>query len=409
MNQEQLDAVAKFAAGKNIFLTGSAGTGKSFTLKELVKSARDKGKNVGITATTGSAAILIGGRTIHSFLGIGLGKKSAVDLADYVKRRIPATATRLRLLDFLVIEEISMMDAEFFDKISEFLKIIRDNDLPFGGIQVVLLGDMCQLPPIKGRYCFKAAAWNALNLEVVCLKTIMRQKDDDRFKEILEEVRWGNCSKRTLSQLRKLKKTIFDNGVKPTILFPKNVDVDDINNKKFNELVNTGAQKHQFKADYANEPSRTWATSCKIPEALELCIGAQVVITWNISQDEGLVNGTRGVVKEFIPGGVKLELKTGKEVIVTSLTVKNEDDKNIWTTFMPLKLAWAITVHKSQGMTLDAVIIALGDVFEYGQAYTALSRVRDLASVKIVSLDPGCFRTHPDVIEFMGREGMNSS
>lgn len=402
MNPEQCAAVKKFMEGDNIFLTGSAGTGKSFTLQEMVKKAKYYGKNIGITAITGSAAILIGGRTLHSFLGIGLGKKSAEELASYVKRRMIPTVSKLKKLDILVVEEISMMDAELFDKISQYLKIIRQNDYPFGGVQVVLLGDMCQLPPVNGKYCFKSNTWKELDLQVICLKTIMRQKHDD-FKAILEEIRWGRCSKPTLAQLQKLKRNRFDNEVKPTVLFPKNVDVDTINNNKFKELSTSSAYKVTFKTTYSCEHAKTWATSCKIPESIELCIGAQVVVTWNISHNDGIVNGTRGVVKEFRTNSVFIELMSGKNVIIAPITVNDEDNKKSCVTFLPLKLAWAITVHKSQGMTLDSVVVALGDVFEYGQAYTALSRVKDLASVKLISIEADSFKTHPDVIEFMNQ------
>jgi ATP-dependent DNA helicase PIF1 len=265
---------------------------------------------------------------------------------------------------------------------------------------------MCQLPPVKGEYCFKSNAWEQLNMEVIYLTKLMRQKDDEEFKAILEEVRWGSCSKKTLIRLRKLKKTMFDNGVKPTILFSTNVDVDEINLKKFKELIDAGAKEHCLKTEYSSDAAKNWATSCKIPEYVNLCIGAQVVVTWNISQDDGIVNGTRGIVTDFRPDGVAIQIKTGREYLVTPLTVKDEDCKTSFVNFTPLKLAWAITVHKSQGMTLDAVVMALGDVFEYGQAYTALSRVRDMNSIRLLSIEKESFKTHPDVIEFIKKQGL---
>ena len=400
MNAEQLLAFEHFKKGHNIFLTGPAGTGKSYTLKEMKKWAYEQKKNIGITATTGSSAILIGGRTIHSFLGIGLGKKSASELAAWVTKKFPKVVSKLVALDVLVIEEISMMDAEFFDKVSAFLSILRKNDAPFGGLQLVSLGDFTQLGPVHGEYCFKAAAWPALNMTTIVLKQLMRQKDDTEFQDILNEVRWGKCSKRTLARLRKLKATTFGSGVKPTILFAKNVDVDTINETKFKELVAAGAHTCNYKTSYSSDGAKTWGTMGKIPESVGLCIGAQVVCTWNISLDEGIVNGTRGVVKEFRASGVLIELKSGKEFLIPPVTVKDEDSRNTWMQFMPLKLAWCLTIHKSQGMTLDAVVLSLGDVYNYGQGYTALSRVRDLNSVRILDVEASSFRAHPDVIAF---------
>lgn len=400
MNAEQKHAYDNFVNGINTLLTGAAGTGKSYTLKELCSWARSVNKKIGLTAMTGSAAVLVGGRTLHSFLGIGLGKKPSRELATWIINKAPHIAAKLRSLDILIIEEVSMLDAALLDKISEVLKIIRGNEDPMGGLQVLFLGDFTQLPPIHGQYCFKADVWSKLNMETVELVQLMRQKDDIEFQNILEEVRWGKCSKPTLARLRKLKLTKFGGGVRPTVLFPTNVDVDTINEAKYKELIEKGASPHMYKTAYSNDQARSWATSCKIPDTVNVCNGAQVVITWNVSQDDGIVNGTRGVIKKCDAQGVYLTLKDGKDIHVKFVTVTSEDSKSTWITFLPIKLAWALTIHKSQGMTLDAVILALGDVFEYGQAYTALSRVRDLSSLKILSVEMESFKTHPDVVQF---------
>lgn len=400
MNAEQAFALDQFKSGKNMFLTGSAGTGKSFTLREMRRWAFDTGKNIGTTATTGSAAILVGGRTIHSYLGIGLAKKNPHELARQVMLRNPAKVAVLRKLDVLIIEEVSMMDAELFQKVSEFLKIVRGCSLSFGGLQMLLIGDMCQLPPVRGEYCFNAPAWSELSPVVVRLKQLMRQADDTEFQEILEEVRLGRCCKRSMTKLRALKNTAFNSGVKPTVLFPTNVDVDVINERMYRALLEKGVERQTIQTVYSRDQTKAWATSCKIPEAVDLCLEAQVIVTWNISQEDGIVNGTRGVVKQFNHDGVIIELKSGKTCLISPITVEEEDCKGSCVTFMPLRLAWAITIHKSQGMTLDAVVVALGDVFEYGQAYTALSRVRDMASLRLLSVDVESFKTHPSVIEF---------
>lgn len=407
MNEEQLAAFESIKAGKNVFVTGPAGTGKSYALGEYVKWARSAGKIVGITAPTGSAAVLIGGRTIHSYLGIGLGQKPAVELANWVIRKAPIIAARLRVLSMLVIEEVSMLDAELFDKISEFLSIIRSNDAPMGGIQMVLLGDFFQLRPPGGRYCFDSAVWKRLGLEVITFEKIMRQKDDIEFQVMLNELRRGKCTKQTWKLLRKMvKEATKDDGnssssvVRPTVLFAKNVDVDYINQKKFDRLVEKGAKVQKYAASYSNDNAKRWGASCKIQEEVSLCVGAQVVCNWNISQDEGIVNGTRGIIKRFTMEGVVLELKCGKEVVISYINVTEDSNVRNVISFMPLKLAWALTIHKSQGMTLDHVVLSLEDVFEYGQAYVALSRARNLASVKLLSVAEDSFKAHPDVIKF---------
>lgn len=405
MNPEQQQAFNAFVNRDNICMTGAAGSGKSYTLKKMIEWAKIQNLSIGVTATTGSAALLIGGRTIHSFLGIGLGKKSAEDLAFHIGQKKPQIRKTLQTLDVLVIEEMSMMDADLFDKISEYLGIVRRKpNVPFGGVQLCLLGDFTQLPPTNnGIYCFKANAWKKLEMNIICLKTIERQKNDILFQNILNEVRWGKCSRESYLHLKQLRKTKVEHGIIPTILFPKNIDVDTVNDYKFQALLGklNSVKTTIYKTQYSNMYAQAWAKSSKVPETLTLCPGAQVVCTWNISQDNGIINGTRGIVKTCYPTKVVISLTNGEDYTIELLTIKDEDDPNVSFTFIPLKLAWALTIHKSQGMTLDAVVIDLGDgIFEYGQAYTALSRVRDMKSVRLLTIKKDSFKTHPDVIQF---------
>jgi ATP-dependent DNA helicase PIF1 len=181
-----------------------------------------------------------------------------------------------------------------------------------------------------------------------------------------------------------------------------NVDVDCINNSKFKELIEKGAQS----VTYITQGSASglfWANSIKIPEKVELCVGAQVVLTWNVSQDDGLINGSRGVIVGISRLGPTVRFANGKEVLIEAIKVENDDDKHCWCSFMPLRLAYALTIHKSQGMTLDLVVIDLGDsIFEYGQAYTAISRARSLSCIKLLDFKSSSFRTHKDVLKFYG-------
>ncbi len=404
MNNEQLYAFSQSQKRKNIFITGAGGCGKSFTLNHIIKWAKERRIECAVTASTGCAAYLIQGRTIHSYLGIGLAKKTAKELADYIKYKKPFIVTKLKVLEMLIIDEISMINAELFEKISEFLSIIRGSSKAFGGVQIILCGDFAQLPPTDGKYCFLSEIWNKSNIETITLKTMMRQSNDQRFQEILEELRWGLCSKDTLLLLKSLKNTQFKNiGITPTILYSMNVDVDSINNGKYNELIEKGADNRTYNTT-TSVAGKSWALSLKIPEKIDVCIGAQVVLTWNVSQDDGLINGSRGVIIDFDFTGPVVRFVNGQERIIENIKIVDQDDPALTISFMPIKLAYALTIHKSQGMTLDSVILDLGDsIFEYGQAYTAISRVRNLESIKIIDVKRKSFKTHKDVLAFYNK------
>lgn len=404
MNSEQLKAFEKAQERHNLFITSSAGCGKSFTLNHIIKWAKERRIECAVTASTGCAAYLIQGRTIHSYLGIGLAKKTAKELADYIKYRKPFIVTKLRALEMLIIDEISMINAELFDKISEFLSIIRGSSKPFGGVQIILCGDFAQLPPTEGTYCFLSQVWNKSNIETITLKTMMRQNNDLKFKEILEELRWGLCTKDTLIILKSLVGTQFKNtGIIPTILYSMNVDVDAINNGKYNKLIENGADNRVYNT-ITTVAGKSWALSLKIPDKVDICIGAQVVLTWNVSQDDGLINGSRGVILDFDIKGPVVRFVNGQERTIEYTKIIDQDDPTLIISFIPIRLAYALTIHKSQGMTLDAVILDLGDsIFEYGQAYTAISRVRNLESIRIINVKKKSFKTHKDVLEFYNK------
>jgi ATP-dependent exoDNAse (exonuclease V) alpha subunit len=402
MNTEQRKAYELFQQGHNVLLTGSAGTGKSFTLKHIIEWEKANNRHIGITASTGLAAYLIKGRTIHSFLRLGLGKDSASKLVQSMKTHNKLVYKKAQQLNSLIIDEVSMLNAEFLDKLSEVLGLIRGNTQPFGGVQMLLCGDFCQLPPVSGDYCFLGEAWKKADMHVVVLKELVRQDGDELFKKILESLRYGKCDKRIYNTLRELKNTVFENGVQPTRLYSLNVNVDKINNEEYEKLKESGKEHRDFKTIYSSHQStRTWADTLKIPETLEVCVGSQVVVTWNTDAENNIVNGTRGVVTGFDVNGVTIRLINGRTVTISRTTVTCEDNDKITVSFMPLRLAYALTIHKSQGMTLDAVEMDLGkSIFEYGQAYTALSRAKSLKSVKLVAVDKNSFKTHPCVLEF---------
>jgi hypothetical protein len=404
LNFEQEQAVNSFKTGKNIFLTGPAGTGKSVTLNKIKEYCICSNKKFGITATTGTAAFILGGKTVHSFLGIGLAKESAEELFKFVRYKLPHVTTRLRECEVLIIDEISMLDAELFDKISDYLKFVRKNNKPFGGLQLVLTGDFCQLEPVVGDYCFKASEWKELNLKTVYLHKLIRQDGDITFQNILSKVRYGKCSVKSFELLSGLKDKEFGE-IKPTILYPRNFDVDKINKLESDKLILAGAKKQEYGLEYPKsknkEKTQRWVKSLDIPELVSFCVGDQVVVTANIDQDEGIVNGTRGLVIDVKERKVNIKRINGEQVWINYHTSTNAEDSNLSVSYMPLKLAYALSIHKSQGMTLDAIEIDIGSkIFAAGQAYTALSRAQSLESVKVKSISMSSFIINPDVLAF---------
>lgn len=405
MNAEQQRAFDAVRGGKSILLTGPGGVGKSFVVKSVAKWARDARLNFGVTATTGSAAILIGGTTLHSYLGIGLGQKTPAQLAEWVRTKKRFVYNRLVRLQLLVIDEISMLDSELFEIISIFLGIVKGNNKPFGGVQLLLCGDLFQLPPIRNKYFFKSEAWQAMGVETIELTESQRHRGDLEFSEMLSELRFGRCSRETLEKLKGTRANEFPEGIEPTSLYSKNVDVDEVNDGKYEALVAEGARWFEYKMQSSSQGALAWASACKIPESVKLCVGAQVVLTWNVDLDAGLCNGARGVVVDVGLSGANVRFVSGVSVLIAPVKVAHEDDPNAWISFVPLRLAYALTINKAQGMTLDCAIIVFdkhetSKEFMYGRAYTALSRARNLASVRVYHAKASTFVAHPDVLEY---------
>jgi len=410
LNSEQEMALIAFKDSHNVFLTGPAGTGKSVTLKNMIQYCEMQGKSYGVTATTGSAAFLIGGRTIHSYLGLGLGKDLAKSIFEYNRRNRPHIVKKLRELDVLIIDEISMLDDILFNKTSEYLSLVRYCSKPFGGLQLVLTGDFCQLEPVAGDYCFKSEIWEKLNLETIYLNKMIRQDGDTKFQKMLMKLRYGVCSDKTFDRLSKLKDNTFTT-IKPTILYSKNYDVDKINTLEYQKLIDSGAETKTYKIQLPTikknkDKATTWFNTLNMPEEIELCIGCQIVVLANIDQDNGIVNGTRGCVIELKNNSVMIKRVNGLLFEIEYHKNISIDDNEVYISYMPLKLAYALTIHKSQGMTLDAIEIDIGnDIFAAGQAYTALSRAQSLKSICIKSISKKSFITKDSVLEFYSSLG----
>lgn len=400
MTPEQESVLQAIQQKENVFITAPAGYGKSYVIQRVVQWAKEESLSFGVTAMTGAAAILINGRTLHSFLGIGLGKNTAEELANQCKKYIQR---KLRKLSLLIVDEISMLDHQLFDKISTYLSIIRNQpNIPFGGVQLVFSGDMFQLPPVKGDYCFMSKTWSQCNFKVIQFTKNMRQQNDVPFQKILQSVRMGICSTQELEQLKVLSDTEFTNGIVPTRLYSLNIDVDRINQAELQQLVNktNPILKTYSIRYYQNETQlKPIVKSMNVPEKVQLCKDAQVVLTRNIDTNVGLVNGSRGVVIDVKDESVLVKFQDDF-VYDVAYYLHEEDNRSLFS-YIPLRLAYALSIHKCQGMTLDAIEIDLGDsIFCYGQAYTALSRAKNLQSIRVVDVDPKSFKTHPAVLNF---------
>jgi ATP-dependent DNA helicase PIF1 len=416
MNLEQSEAFAAVTSGKNVFITGPAGTGKSFIIDHIRQWGTQNNRVVTVTALTGCASVLIGGRTLHSALGIGLAQGNINDITSKIITN-PSQATKIRKLDILIIDEISMMSNILFEKINGVLSNVRNNPLPFGGVQVVLCGDFCQLPPVSDTYCFKSNLWGTVINTTVVLKTLMRQLNDNVFQGILTELRMGECSAETFEHLKNIMQTEEDAernavaAIQPTVLYSLRNDVDRINVAEYKALLRNGCAEKTYISEYGTANGRPataliktqakkWGDNIGILEKVSMCIGTQVVVTANIDIENAVINGTRGVVTQLLESGVVIQLLNGNSFLV-ELKRLVDDTNRLAVLYIPLQYAWALTINKSQGMTLDKAMVDLGSsVFASGQAYTALSRVRDLSSVRLMGLSKRSFMLHPDVVTF---------
>ena len=397
MNEKQLEAFDIVKSGLNLFLTGAAGTGKSFTIKSIIDYLELKNYNYGLTAMTGCAAVLIGGQTIHSFLYLNISRN--LDEIYNNLEKYKGYLNKLKKLQVLIIDEISMMDEVLFELINKLLMKIKNNTKIFGGVQMILVGDFYQLPPVIGDFCFTSPIWELLNLKKIILTDLIRQKDDNKLQEILSEIRNGNIRKETFEFLSSLKEKEFTNkDIKPTRLYPINTNVDKINNYEFKKLLKLNNNKKvEYKASKINPKAKI--TDEKLKEFdLILTLNAQIMVIRNISIENKLFNGTRGVVVELNEDHVIIK-DINDNLHTINYYTDNIKDRNI--KFIPLKLAYAISIHKSQGASIDFLELDLGDdIFISGQLYTALSRATNINNIRITNLSKLSFIQNQKVINF---------
>jgi len=461
LSPDQELALAAVRRGENTLIIGPGGSGKSHLIHQIHTEFKDKLHAV--TAMTGTACAMVlsacEAKTLHSWAGVGLAIEEVPDLIKRV-RKSRKSLMNWQTVQLLVIDEVSMMTAELFEKLDAIGRSVRKggSDKPFGGIQLVLCGDFCQLPPIfktaqsidippssAHRFCFESNIWQQTISIIVELKTIWRQTDA-QLQTALSEIRLGKCSDETEVLLKsRLIEPPRDALIKPTILYNRKIDVDE-----HNEACLVALKK----------PIRAWEAGVRI-ENEETCIitpthrqhigqmvedrdrespyvvnlriseGSQVMLIANLDIEGGLVNGSRGVVVGFSASDYPIvQFMNGKKLVCSShcwkighlvadikgsdLTpdhVESDLDTglltktrilNVFRTQVPLRLAWSLTIHKIQGSTLDCAHVDVGrTIFEYGQAYVALSRVRTLEGLYLMAFDKAAIRAHPRVLQFL--------
>ncbi|MCR4279702.1 MAG: AAA family ATPase [Candidatus Zambryskibacteria bacterium] len=411
----QTDALKILKTGANVFLTGEPGSGKTHTVNSFVRWLREQGIEPAITASTGIAATHIGGYTIHSWSGIGIKPRLTEYDLDHMgtNERLVKRVGNARTL---IIDEVSMLSGDTLTMVDQACRALRNSEEPFGGLQVVLVGDFFQLPPVVSRtqswgntedlfgtesgedkrFAFRSPSWDVSNFVVAYLSEQHRQ-EDKAFLEILGAIRRGEVSE----DHHEILKTRFDAVEQKDIprLFSHNADVDVLNSRELDKIaINT--REFHMESRGSDKLVAQLKKGCLSPEKLELKVGARVMFTKN-NFEEGFVNGTLGKVVGFseFTGNPEVRTESGKLIEVEPLEWAIEENNRVLASIkqIPLRLAWAITIHKSQGMSLDAAQMDLSQTFEYGQGYVALSRVRTLSGLKLSGINQRALEVHPDI------------
>ncbi len=401
---DQARALEVLAGENNVFLTGGAGTGKSTVITDFIR----KQESVAVLASTGTAAILLGGRTLHSFFGLGImegGADAVVERA--LKHR--GIVQRLRKTKTVLIDEISMIGSAELQCAEKIARKARANSAPWGGLRIVAIGDFAQLPPVvrstpmQGEtvrpWCFSSEVWRNTLFDPVVLKEIVRSRDAG-WNRVLGEIRWGELEERSFEVLKERVRPVglhFDG----TRLFARRNQVDALNQDRLKTLP---GEAREYPTVYMGNAQRLdeMKRNAPIPEVLWLKVGALVMFRQN-DPDYRFVNGTLGKIVKLKDQEVDVELLSGKTIEMKPATFSMLDAEGqvlASAANFPLNLAWACTIHKAQGATLDRVHADLNGVWEHGQSYVALSRVRSSEDLSLSGLSPRSFRLDPEVLSF---------
>lgn len=394
---KQSTALNILKSGRNVFLTGSAGAGKTYTLNQYIQYLKARKVPVAVTASTGIAATHMNGMTIHTWSGIGIKDQlSLTDLKNLKERKY--LRDHIEKTKVLIIDEISMLHAKQLNLVNQVLKYFKDTDEAFGGIQVIVAGDFFQLPPVgkssdnnRDKFAFMSEAWLDAQFNI-CYLTEQHRQQDNQLDQILNEIRQGQVSAQSFQLLQQTKNQTLEADI--TRLYTHNQNVDQINDRHLESIQD---KSKVFSAETKGNEKllMTLTSSVRAPEQLVLKKGAKVMFIKN-NFDEGYINGTLGEITGFIKDEEfgflpEVKLRDGSGLIVEPSTwsIEDEDGKVIASyTQIPLRLAWAITIHKSQGMTLEAAEIDLSQTFEKGQGYVALSRLKSLDGLRLLGINP---------------------
>ncbi len=397
----QNQALDILKTGGNVFLTGEPGAGKTHVINQYIAWLEAAGLSVAVTASTGIAATHIGGMTIHSWSGIGVRDTLTAQDLDKISSS-EKTARRIKKAHVLIIDEISMMSGNLLDMVNKVAKAVKQSEQPFGGLQVVFVGDFFQLPPITRmgevvHYAFDSLAWKEAK-PLVCYLTEQHRQEDELFLGLLQSVRKMQVEEDHYNLLKEQTDIGFEN-IEPTKLYTHNADVDAFNNQKLASLKGT-VRSFKMHGMGGKPLIEGLVRTCLSPEVLDLKEEAMVMCTKN-NFEKGYVNGTLGRVIDFDAreGWPIIKLADGRTIKMEPTSWEVVEDGKIKASIdqVPLRLAWAITIHKSQGMSLDAAEIDLSRAFAYGQGYVALSRVRTLQGLKLSGMNPNALSVDPRV------------
>lgn len=403
LNSGQKAALALMEGDANVFLTGGAGTGKSYVLRKFLKGVSED--KFPILASTGSAAILVGGRTFHSYFGLGImegGPEAAFERATTDKR----VGRRLRKARGIVVDEISMIPGEVLATAERIASTLREDPRPWGGLKVIAVGDFAQLPPVnrdsKPRdWAFKNPVWEKSQFLATSLDEIMRSQGDFAFHEFLADVRVGRVSERVRVLLDGSSEGRDPSDLDYTVLHSRRVDVERINLKRLSELP---GKSRAYETNYTGEDwqKKNLMSSAPIPPVLEIKKDALVMLRQNDPMGRW-VNGSMGHVKDFDENEIEVKLLQGPSVFLekTRFTILNAEGNEVAAAKnFPLSLAYALTIHKAQGTTLDRMRVTLNNLWEPGQAYVALSRVRGAAGLWVDGWSESSIFADPEVLRF---------